>query len=293
MLGSLREAGRIAALAREAGARLIVRGARVLDVCAAVEDEIVKRGGAPAFPAQSSRNEIAAHYCPAPEDQTAYEDGDLAKLDLGVHVDGYVVDTALTVSVGDRAEGRRLIDATREALDAAIAVAAAGVPVARLSAAIEDAIRGRGLRPVRNIGGHGVGRWTIHCPPPIPNVVETASPVLAEGGVIAIEPFATEGAGLVAERGRAEVFRFDPRHPGDAGVDPKLLGMLRELRGLPFSRRQLGAFPRAAVEAALSTLALIGALQAYQPLVETSGRPVAQTEHTLLIRDGGAEVLTA
>jgi methionyl aminopeptidase len=293
MIGSLREAGRIAAAAREAGARMIVAGARVLDVCAAVEDEIVRRGGRPAFPAQSSRNEVAAHYCPPPGDETRYTDGDLAKLDLGVHVDGYVVDTAASVSVGGHPEAQRLIDATEAALAAAIAVAGAGVPIERLSAAIEAAIRSHGARPVRNIGGHGVGRWTVHCPPPIPNVPESRSQLLVDGGTIAVEPFATHGSGLVAERGRAEVFRFDPRHPGDNGVLPGILDALRALRGLPFSRRQLAAFPLAAVDEALKVRAVVGALQAYAPLVELSGKPVAQTEHTLLIRENGVEVLTA
>jgi methionyl aminopeptidase len=293
MIGSLREAGRIAAAAREAGARMIVVGARVLDVCAAVEDEIVRRGGRPAFPAQSSRNEVAAHYCPPPGDETRYADGDLAKLDLGVHVDGYVVDTAMSVSVGGHPEALRLIEATDAAIAAAIAVAGAGVPVERLSAAIEAAIRSHGASPVRNIGGHGVGRWTVHCPPPIPNVPESRSQLLVDGAAIAIEPFATHGSGLVVERGRAEVFRFDPRHPGDKAVLPGILDALRGLRGLPFSRRQLAAFPLAAVDEALKVLAVVGALQAYAPLVEISGKPVAQTEHTLLIRENGVEVLTA
>src|SRR5262245_4508818 len=64
----LREAGRIAAAARAHGAELIRPGAAVRDVCAAVEDEIRRRGGGLAFPAQSSRNAIAAHYCPSPDD---------------------------------------------------------------------------------------------------------------------------------------------------------------------------------------------------------------------------------
>ena len=262
-------------------------------MCAAVEDEIARRGGRLAFPAQSSRNQVAAHYCPAPDDASSYAFGDLAKLDLGVHMDGYVVDTALTISVGGEPRGERLIEATRAALDGAIAAARAGVPVSELSKAIESAIRGRGATPIRNIGGHGVGRWTVHCPPAIPNVPENGAPLLRDGSVIAVEPFATEGNGLVGERGRAEVFRFDPRHPGDAAVDPALLGTLRGLHGLPFSRRQLAAFPAADVAQALAVLAVIGALQAYPPLVETSGMPVAQTEHTLLVTEAGAEVLTA
>ena len=293
MLEPLREAGRIAAAARGFGAKRIVAGARLLDVCSAVEDEIARLGGGLAFPVQTSRNEIAAHYCPAPDDATRYADGDLAKLDLGVHVDGWVVDTALSVSVGDHQGNARLIAATGAALRAALAVAGPKVPVSRLSAQIEAAVKASGVKVVRNIGGHGVGRWTVHCPPSIPNTPDASDAVLEAGAVVAIEPFATAGAGLVTERGRAEVFRLDPRHPGDASLPAALLEAMQGFRGLPFSRRQLGAFAPAAVEAALKILAVVGALDAYAPLVEVSGRPVAQTEHTIAILVDGIEVLTA
>ncbi len=269
----------------------MVPGARLLDVCVAVEAEITRRGGHPAFPAQTSRNAVAAHYCPAPDDTSVYEQGDLAKLDIGVHVDGFVVDTALTVNIG--ASEDALVAATRAALDAAIALARPGCPVRELSAAIERVVVGSGAVPVRNIGGHGVARWRVHCPPPIPNVPENGREALNVGMAIAIEPFATSGEGLVSESGRAEVFRFDPRHPGDGGVAPDLLARIRDFRGLPFARRQLAGFDAVAVEEALRILAAVGGLQAYPPLVEVSGAKVAQTEHTLLVTDLGAEVLTA
>ena len=99
-LECLRQAGRVAAEAREAGAR-------VREVCVAVEEAIARRGAGQAFPVQSSRNAVAAHDCPSPDDGTRYAEGDLAKLDIGVEVDGWVVDTALTVNVGDRPEHRR------------------------------------------------------------------------------------------------------------------------------------------------------------------------------------------
>lgn len=292
MLEPLREAGRIAAAARGFGAKRIVAGARLFDVCSAVEAEIVRLGGGAAFPVQSSRNEVAAHYCPAPSDETRYAEGDLAKLDIGVHVDGWVVDTALTVSVGEHAANARLVAATEAALRAAIAVAGPGVPVSRLSAEIEATVRACGFKVVRNIGGHGVGRWMVHGPPPIPNTPDASTTVLEVGAVVAIEPFATEGAGLVAERGRAELFRLDPRHPGGAAVPPALLAAIQGFRGLPFSRRQLGAFAADAVEEALKILAVVGGLGAYAPLVEISGRPVAQTEHTIAVLRDGVEVLT-
>jgi methionyl aminopeptidase len=291
-LGALREAGRVAAAAREAGARLIVAGARIRDVCEAVEAEIRRRGGATAFPAQCSRNEVAAHDCPSPEDERTYADGDLAKLDLGVHIDGWVVDTAVTVNVGDRPEHRRLVEGARAALDAAIALAGPGVPIRRLSEAIASTLSAFGVNPIRNLCGHHVGRWTVHSPPPVPNVPDHAGDRLAVGAVVAVEPFATDGRGVAAECGTPEVFRVAPGQEAGLPLDPGIGGALRELRGLPFSRRDLGGFPRSVVEASLALLAQRGRLAAYPPLVETTGGRVAQAEHSLYVGPDGVEVLT-
>ncbi len=292
MLDLLRQAGRIAAAARDAGAARMRPGARLLDVCAFVDDEIARRGAAPAFPTQSSLDQVAAHYCPAPEDETRYARGNLAKLDVGVHIDGWVVDTALTVWVGHPREQHPLIDAARDALEAAIAAAGPLVPVRRVSAAIERTLRAAGLRPMRNLCGHGVARWTVHCPPPIPNLAADASDRLAIGAAVAIEPFATSGHGLVAELGPAEVFRLDPLQAHDAGPSEPLLDALRAFRGLPFARRQLARFARAHVERTLERLMQAGLVHGYPPLAETSCAPVAQAEHTLFVSAQGVEVLT-
>jgi methionyl aminopeptidase len=90
------------------------------EVCAAVEAEIARLGGALAFPTQVAVNAVAAHFCPEPGDREPFREGDLAKLDIGVHVDGWVVDTATTVSVGDWPDRRPYVTAVREALAAAL-----------------------------------------------------------------------------------------------------------------------------------------------------------------------------
>lgn len=288
---ALRLAGRIAAAARREGEALVVAGARVRDVCEAVEDAIRHRGGGIAFPVQSSRNAIAAHYCPSPEDETAYEEGDLAKLDVGVHVDGWVVDTAVTVNVGGRPENDALVDAARAALDAAIAEAGPGCAVSALSTAIDATIRARGFRSVRNLCGHGVGRWTVHGPPPIPNVPDSAPDRLEAGMVVAIEPFATDGLGRVVERGTAEVFRF--HGAGEvADGDAAVVEAIRAFNGLPFARRQLAALDRSRVEATLRALFAARRLAAYPPLLDAAGRRIAQAEHTIYVGTDGVEVLT-
>jgi len=291
-LDALRQAGRVASDVREAGARLIVAGARVRDVCVAVEEEIARRGAGCAFPVQSSRNDIAAHYCPSPREETSYAEGDLAKLDIGVHVDGWVVDTAVTVNVGDVPRRRHLVDAARAALEAAIAAVAPEVEIRRVSEAIESTVRGFGLHAVRSLCGHGVGRWQVHGAPPIPNAPDLAAGRLRAGSVVAIEPFVTDGPGVVAEHGEPQVFRLDPRREPSHGPDPEALAAVCAFRGLPFARRQLAAYEGPRLEGLLRWLRDEGRLMCYAPLRETAGHAVAQAEHTVYVGAGGVEVLT-
>lgn len=291
-IGALREAGRIASQARNHGATLVRPGVLLREVCAAVEDYIRARGAHLAFPVQTSLNHVAAHDCPSPEDERTYAQGDLAKLDVGVHIDGYVVDTATTVAVGVDGVGPPLLVAANAALQAAIQVAGPHVPIWRISAAIATTLRTFGVRPMRNLCGHHVGRWTVHCPPAVPNLPEDAEGHLLPGAALAIEPFATEGPGRVAEEGVPQVFRLLPGHDPGPEVSAAVRDALVSRRGLPFSRRDLAGLPRPEVEAALIRLRDRGAIHGYAPLVETTRRMVAQAEHTILVTSAGVEVVT-
>jgi len=294
-LACFREAGRVIARARAVGVALVKPGATIREVTEAVEAEIAKDGAIPAFPAQSSRNHIAAHYCAHPTDDTRYEKGDLVKLDIGAAVDGWVCDTAVTVDLGDGDRGRTLCAAAKAGLDAAIAAVGPGVAVSRLGEAIGRTIRSFGVNPVANLTGHGVGRWKVHTAPQIPNVAERSTGTeLRPGTVCAIEPFATDGAGYVEERGRPEVFMATGKKVKPArGIDAEVLAAIEKWNGLPIARRYFRRFPTPAVEETLLAMLKQGALVRYPPLCEAPGAMVAQFEHTVLVTDTGVEVLTS
>jgi methionyl aminopeptidase len=288
-----RRAGRIAKECREWAAANIRPGVRVRHVLETVEGMIRERGAEPGFPAQSSRNSIAAHYCSPPDDELVYQDGDCVKVDIGVHVDGYVADTATSVDLSADGRWKPLIKASADALAAAIAMVAPGVRVGRIGAAIERTIMAAGFQPVRNLTGHGLGRWKVHTPPQIPNYGENGGGVLAMDTVFAIEPFACTGRGYIRERGRAEVFMM-VRPPRKAkGLDKDVLKAIEAWRGLPIARRYFPQLDGAAVEDTLLKLAKQGSLMRYPPLVEEEGVMVAQTEHSLYLGPDGVEILTA
>ena len=121
-----RRAGRIAKDCREWAVRSIRPGLLVRSVLETIEEMIRQRGAQPGFPAQSSRNSVAAHYCSPPEDDLAYQAGDCVKVDIGVHIDGYVADTAASVDLSEDGRWLPLIQASADALNAAIATVERG-----------------------------------------------------------------------------------------------------------------------------------------------------------------------
>jgi methionyl aminopeptidase len=292
-LESWRKAGRIASECREWAKTNIQPGVRIRHVLETVESMIRERGGQPGFPAQSSRNSVAAHYCSAPEDEQTYQEGDCVKVDIGVHVDGYVADTAATVDLSSDKRWTPLIESSKNALAAAIATVGEGVPVGDVGGAIERTILKAGFQPVRNLTGHGLGRWKVHCAPQIPNYAERGGGTLKRGMVFAIEPFASTGKGYIREAGKAEVFMM-VRPPMKAkGLDREVLKAIEAWRGLPVARRYFTHLDRGLVEDTITKLARQGSLMRYPPLVEDEGVMVAQYEHSLYLGPDGVEVLTA
>jgi methionyl aminopeptidase len=292
-LDCFRKAGRIASECREWARENIRAGVTVRSVLETIEEMIEERGAKPAFPVQSSRNSVAAHYCSSPDDEMAYEEGDCVKVDIGVHVDGYIGDTACSVDLSSDGRWKPLVKASADALAAAIATVGDGVQVGAIGAAIERTIEGAGFQPVRNLTGHGLARWKVHTAPQIPNYDERGRARLSTGMVIAIEPFACTGRGMIRERGRAEVFMM-VRPPRKAkGLDREVLNAIQSWRGLPIARRYFRDLDTDRVEDTISKLTKQGSLVRYPPLVEEEGVMVTQTEHSMYIGPEGVEILTA
>ncbi|MCS6802366.1 MAG: type I methionyl aminopeptidase [Chloroflexota bacterium] len=206
----MREAGRIAALALRETARAAEPGVTTADLDRVAEAAIRARGGIPSFkglygfPASicSSLNDEIVHGVPSKN--RTIRSGDLVKIDLGVSVEGYHADTALTVGVGAISPAaRQLIEVTEGALWAGIHACCAGRRVRDISAAIESYIVRHGnYGIVRRYVGHGIGR-EFHEPPQVPNYVDPQHPVmtvLRPGLVLAIEPMVNAGSGETTQR---------------------------------------------------------------------------------------------
>jgi len=164
-------------------------------------EQLVRDGGAePAFkgyrgyPATlcASVNDEVVHGIPSAS--RTLKDGDIVSLDMGVKLDGYYGDSAITVPVGrvpDRTS--TLLRVTREALDRAIGAVRVGGRLSDIGHAVQQWVERHGFAVVREFVGHGIGE-KLHEEPQIPNYGPAGrGPKLAEGMVLAIEPMVAEG----------------------------------------------------------------------------------------------------
>lgn len=277
------EAGKIAGTAREYGASLIKVGASLLDVTEKVEAKVLDMGGEFAFPPQISLNEIAAHYCAGPKDEILFKKGDLAKIDVGVMIDGHIGDTAQTVNLGSH---DKLVEASREALNNAIKAVKPGASLSEIGRAIHDTITGYGYSPVKNLSGHGLARYVFHDKPSIPNFDTGDQTRLEKGKVIAIEPFASAGSGVIYESSNANIFSQVSRKPVRNMITRQVLAEIEEYRNMPFTTRWLTKkFPEPKVNFALRELLQLRIITDYPPLPDQGKGFVSQAEHTIIVED--------
>ena len=281
-----REAGEILAQVREETAARVEVGASHLAVAEYAEDRIRELGGKPAFPVNISIDEEAAHATPAPDDESTFGE-EMINLDIGVHIDGWLADTAITVDLSGNDD---LVEASEDALEAAIELIEPGADTGEIGAAIEETITGYGYNPVVNLSGHGLGHWEQHTTPSIPNRAVTQGVSLEVGQVIAIEPFATDGSGKVGEGTDEEIYSLEREGSVRNRQARSVLSQITdEFRTLPFATRWLDE-PRA--EMALRRLKSQGLVHGYPVLKEEEGRLVSQKEHTVIVTEDGCEVTT-
>jgi methionyl aminopeptidase len=281
-----REAGEILATVRAEAVERVEVGASHLEVAEHVEDRIRELGGQPAFPVNVSIDEEAAHATPSADDDSTFGE-ETVNLDIGVAVGGWLADSAITVDLSGNED---LVEASAEALEAAIDLVEPGVQTGELGAAIEETIDGYGYNPVVNLTGHGLGHWEQHTEPNIPNRAVSQGVELSAGDVVAIEPFATDGAGKVSEGNEEEIFALEQERSVRNRQARQVLDQITDqFRTLPFATRWVDS---SRAEMALRRLKRQDVIHGYPVLKEKEGKLVSQKEHTVIVTQDGCEVTT-
>ena len=290
-LENWKKAGKVASQVRDYAKDLITPGASLLAVTEMIEKKIYELGAEPAFPVTLSLNEVSAHYSADFNDKTIIQDNDVVKVDIGTMVDGYIGDTAITIDLSGKYND--LLLASQEALNEAIKIAKAGTKLSDIGKAIQTAIEKRGFSPIKNLTGHGIERFDSHCSPSVPNYETSSDEVLLPGTIIAIEPFATDGKGLIKETNHSTIFSQIINKPVRDLTSRKILKEIEKYNGLPFNYRWLGEkFSEGQVKLGIRLLMQAGILKDHPPLPEVNNGMVSQFEHTLYIGEDETIVLT-
>lgn len=286
------QAGHIARQALDHGLTRIKEGISYLKIAEEIENYIKKRAEI-AFPVNISANDIAAHYTPTLDDSNVFCQGDVVKIDVGAHVDGYIGDTAQTLEVETKCH-QNLITSSEKALQAGLEVIRNNVSVQHIGYSIEKSIRSDNFKPVDNLNGHQLEQYRLHAGLSIPNIDGKNGGVLTTGDAVAIEPFVTTGQGHVKNAINGNIYQLQPKGKIHSHRVRENYVLIKEHFGnLPFAERWLAEYisPKR-IPFVLAILQRRRLLTSYKTLVEISGHMVTQAEHTVIVTDNGCEITT-
>ena len=280
------EAGRIAHKVLGEAIDTLHVGMPLLELAERLEGEIRRLGGQPAFPVNISINEIAAHYSPRVGDDAVVPRGAVVKVDLGVHIEGCIADAAITVALDVGRES--LVRAAKRALGRALAVMRPGVRLSEVGGVIERVVKSLGFKPIVNLSGHSMSKYSLHAGKSVPNVAVRWGGKARVGEVYAIEPFTTNGVGYVVEARYGYIYRVASiKTTGEKELDSMLRSLWSSYRGLPFSERWVYSSMGSEGLRVLKRLLRLRRVQVYPVLVEKAGGLVAQFEDTVVITREG------
>ncbi len=294
-LTNYRAAGKIAREVKTFITSQVKVGVKVLDLCEAAENKIAELGGESGFPVNVSINNKAAHYTPSPKDTLVIQDGEVVKVDFGVHKEGCIVDSASTFNFSKDPALKDLGTASQEAVKEAIKLIKAGVKTNELGKVIEQTVKKYGFRPIQNLTGHLLEEWIVHGEKAIPTVDRPHGDEMLENEVYAVEVFATTGEGRVSSSGKGDIYQLDissARVPIRNKSAKQILGIIyKKYKSLPFAKRWIAKEVKA-YEFAMRELERAKKLDKYGVLQEKEGVYISQYEQTVLVTKDGCEILT-
>jgi methionyl aminopeptidase len=283
-------AGQISKQAKEYAREITKKGVPLLEIAERIEGKIFELGGKLAFPINLSIDEIAAHYTPSHDDENLAHG--LLKIDLGVHVDGWIADTAFSMDLENNEENKKLIEASEQALLKAQETIKENVSANEIGKRVSEVIESKGFSPIINLSGHQIENYELHAGVSIPNF-DDKKKVILKKGLYAIEPFATNGSGKVHDGKPSGIYMLlDNKKPRSQTAREILNFIEEEYKTLPFCSRW--------IVKKFGTKALFGLrqleenknLHQFAQLVETLNAKVSQKENTIII-DSNEKIITS
>ncbi|KAL8885733.1 MAG: hypothetical protein Q9215_006453 [Flavoplaca cf. flavocitrina] len=255
------------------------------------------------FPTGLNLDEIAAHYSPNAGCKKVLQQNNVMKVDIGVHVNGRIVDSAFTMAFDPMYDN--LLAAVKEATNTGLREAGIDVRLGELGGHIQETMESYEcdingttypIKPIGNITGHTILPYSIHGTKSVPSVKTNDNTKMEEGDVFAIETFGSTGNGRCHSEGECSHYALN----GDAPkVDLRVLSaksllstIKKNFGTLPFCRRYLDRIGQEKYLLGLNSLVKSGIVEDYPPLLDKKGSYTAQFEHTILLRPTVKEVIS-
>ncbi|KAF2806274.1 peptidase M24A, methionine aminopeptidase [Mytilinidion resinicola] len=255
------------------------------------------------FPTGLNLDNIAAHYSPNAGCKKVLQQNNVMKVDIGVHVNGRIVDSAFTMAFDPMYDN--LLAAVKDATNTGVREAGIDVRLGELGGYIQEAMESYEceingttypIKPIRSLCGHTILPYSIHGTKSVPAVKTNDMTKMEEGDMFAIETFGSTGNGRCVDQGEVSHYalrRNAPKVDLHLSSAKLLLGTITQNFGtLPFCRRYLDRIGQEKYLLGLSNLVKSGIVEDYPPLVDKKGSYTAQFEHTILLRPTVKEVIS-
>lgn len=296
VIDSYVRAGNIAREIKKFVENFVKKDMKLIDIALAIDDKIAKFGATPAFPVNLSIDEVAAHF--TPDLSCEKKAGGLLKVDIGVCVDGYIADTAISIDLTG-GEHKHLLEANRLVLSNVEKIVKPKMKLNEVGIAVEEALlkfnsdNGTNFSIVRGLCGHSLGKDTIHAGITIPNYKNPSETILDEIA-FAVEPFLTYGRGEIYEGAGGGIFALSK--VGAKVRDSysrEILAFIEEnYKTRPFCTRWLEKAGFRKLRFVLSIFEKQGILKQYPLLIEKTKSAVSQFENTFLIANENVLITT-
>jgi len=285
-----KKAGEIAKQVIAYAKKIIKKDVLLIEIAQKIDLKIRELGGKPAFPVNLSIDDVAAHYHPFVGDESVASG--LLKIDIGVHVNGYIADTAFSIDLSEDGKYEQMIKVNQKALDNALKLLEKNPSLNDIGGEIQKTIEDNGFLAIVNLSGHGLSQYEVHSGITIPNYANNNKNKL-DFGAYAVEPFVTTGEGKIYEGGSSNIYALiNPKNTRNSTARDILDYVMDEYKSLPFSLREMQEKFGAMARLAIKQMVQEGILHEFPQLIEKSHKPVSQAEHTFVKKDNEIIITT-
>jgi methionyl aminopeptidase len=289
-LNSYIKAGEIAQAVKRYAREIIKQDVPLIDIARKIDDKIIELGGELGFPVNLSIDEVAAHFTP---DSTSKEVATgLLKFDVGITVNGFFADTAISFDLTEDNRYKNLIEINKEMQEAVIKTVKPGINVSNIGEAVMVVLDEANKKHenkftlIDGLSGHMVGKNMIHAGLTIPNYRNDNGTELKDIA-FAVEPFLTTGNGKIYSGEGGGIYSINSEAPIRDKESRKVVEYIKEnFKTRPFCIRWLEREGFTKLKFIFASLKRQGIFYEYPKLIEKTKAPVAQCENLFVISNG-------